>query len=161
MEVAAAGGMPHELAMSQREKGLRGRGGFPAGVQMLTAPNGDRLALTAMFSFEGDQIILQNIDRDETHILVEGVDAVYSATGHVLFRPSRNVREIWAVPISLDTLEPTGDTFRIAQAESDQPCPTTDARLHRRRRHSCSSPSLARSRWRGSRRCRSAAAGDA
>ncbi len=115
MEVAAAGGMPHELAMSQREKGLRGRGGFPAGVQMLTAPNGDRLALTAMFSFEGDQIILQNIDRDETHILVEGVDAVYSATGHVLFRPSRNVREIWAVPISLDTLEPTGDTFRIAQ----------------------------------------------
>ena len=115
MEVAAAGGMPRKLAMSQREKGTRGRVWFPAGVQLLTSPAGDRLALTGQSSFEGDQIVIQNIDRDETHVIVEGVDPAYSVSGHVLFRPGRNVREIWAVPVSLDTLEPIGETFRVAQ----------------------------------------------
>jgi len=52
----------------------------------------------------------------------------YSATGHIVYQRVAETPSIWALPFSLDALEPTGEPFLIA-AEGSQPSTSLDGTL--------------------------------
>ena len=61
------------------------------------------------------EIFLKNLETGERSSLGVGAFARYSSTGHIVYQT--NVREggLWALPFSIDTLEPTGEAFPIKQ----------------------------------------------
>ena len=51
----------------------------------------------------------------EWTVLGGGAYPVYSATGHVLYQTNRYQSGLWALPFSIETLQPRGEAFPIAE----------------------------------------------
>ena len=60
-------------------------------------------------------IAVKNLETDEWAVLAEGAYPVYSPSGHILYQTNRYQGGLWALPFSIETLKPTGETFPIAE----------------------------------------------
>ena len=86
--------------------------GFP---HFLPAGAGPRVMV---FSFGGQgaaTIISHDFESGQQKVLAEGSRPVFSTSGHLLHQPTPHSGEIWALPFSLESLEPTAEPFLIAQ----------------------------------------------
>ncbi len=69
-----------------------------------------------------DHVIFRHLtgsNAGEVITLLEGSNAVYSQTGHILYQPSSMTSAMWAIKVSLSRLETEGDAFPIAQNASE------------------------------------------
>ncbi len=62
------------------------------------------------------QIVARDLKTGRTEVVAAGVGAVYSATGHVLFRAQSG---LWAVRFSMQDLRPSGEPFPIREGVRD------------------------------------------
>ena len=60
-------------------------------------------------------IVVKNLETGEWEVLAEGAYPVYSPSGHILYQTNRYQSGLWALPFSIQTLEPTGEAFPIAE----------------------------------------------
>ncbi len=60
-------------------------------------------------------IAVEDLETGERRILVKGSSAYYSPSGHILFNRSPGRSALWALPFSLDTLEPTAEAFPLGE----------------------------------------------
>jgi len=65
-------------------------------------------------------VVLKNLETGEWQVLVEnGRGSFYSPSGHVVFwKAEGDSRNLWALPFSLDTLQPTGEPFPVVENAS-------------------------------------------
>jgi eukaryotic-like serine/threonine-protein kinase len=61
------------------------------------------------------QILLHNLGTGQRRVLGNGHRPVYAPSGHVVFEKAMFKDEIWALPFSLERLEPTGEAFPVAK----------------------------------------------
>jgi hypothetical protein len=61
------------------------------------------------------QIMLHNLGTGKRRVLGNGHRPVYAPSGHVVFEKAMFKDEIWALPFSLERLEPTGEAFPVAK----------------------------------------------
>ncbi len=112
-EVPARGGDPHKILEADAALGddhfhepswLPGKRGVIFTVHRKDAGT-DTLALVD--GGGGARKLLLRLEKQEIW------HAVYSPTGHILFRRQPDNEGIWALPFSLSKLEPTGDAFLV------------------------------------------------
>ena len=73
-------------------------------------------------------MLVQNLVSGERTELGPGDFPVYSPTGHLMYQSARRTYELWAAPFTLDTLQFTGQAFRVAD-ESRYPTIAADGTL--------------------------------
>ena len=114
LEVPATGGEPHLFLQSDPSAGEH-HFEFPAFL-----PDGRGLLFTAHME-DGSHPIYSHAIQTGTRVrLAMGSDAgsspVYSPTGHILYKgPTGDVPSIWALPFSLQRMEPAGEAFPVAR----------------------------------------------
>ncbi len=114
-EVSASGGTPNLLVSPEESEGSPGgpTGGIwrphflpsRAGPRVLVFAFGNRTALTMM---------VQDLETGRREILGPGALPFYSPSGHIVYQADGLTYDLLARPFSLDTLEFTGRSFRIA-----------------------------------------------
>ena len=109
MQVSAAGGEPRTLTTPQNENE---RHQWPEFL-----PNGNAVLFTTIFPMGEDgsvvsdaQVFVLSLDTEEYKFLVDGTDATYAHSGHLVFGREDS---LWAVPFDLDRLELTGEPSPI------------------------------------------------
>ena len=60
-------------------------------------------------------IAVKNLETGEWEVLAEGAYPVYSPSGHILYQTNRYQSGLWALPFSIETLQPTGEAFPIGE----------------------------------------------
>ena len=65
-----------------------------------------------------NQIKLRELTTGEQEALTNGAFPVYSASGHIVYQTRFERDGLWALPFSLEMLQPTGEAFPIAQDAS-------------------------------------------
>ena len=105
-QVPASGGEPKLLAEKD------GVGLFSP--HFLPPPRESYL-LYGAFSPSVRRIILRNLDNGEETDLTAGDVPVYSPSGHILYQLGIEDETIWALPFSLEDLEPKGEPFPVAE----------------------------------------------
>jgi eukaryotic-like serine/threonine-protein kinase len=111
-EVAAAGGAPELLIEpDELEQGITYA--FPEFVP--GAGEAGALLFYAGTVNEG-QIVALDLETRERTVLTTGGPFAYSATGHVLYQPTRDDSSVlFALPVDVDSLRPIGEAFPIAR----------------------------------------------
>ena len=72
-------------------------------------------ARSLLFQSPNAEMFLLNLETREHLPLGTGSFASYSPTGHIVYQTSLREGGLWALPFSIETLEPTGEAFPIAQ----------------------------------------------
>jgi serine/threonine protein kinase/Tol biopolymer transport system component len=103
-EVSAQGGTPSPLP----NPGGSEEGAYFERIHFLPSQGERRVILGARF---GNQIVLHDLDTGEHEYLATGTRPFYSFTGHVIYEYAS---KIWALPFSLETLQPLGEAYSIA-----------------------------------------------
>jgi Tol biopolymer transport system component/DNA-binding winged helix-turn-helix (wHTH) protein len=130
-EIPAAGGARRPLLTAEQ---LRYRDaaapnpkeiGYLAGPQFLPEEAGRRVILFAA-GYVSATILVRDLESGREEVLWQsaggdgtGGSAVYSRSGHVLYRPQPGAPEIWARPFSLRTLKATGEAFQVLKGGAD------------------------------------------
>ncbi len=119
-EVSASGGTPNLLVSPEESEGSPGglTGGIwrphflpsQAGPRVLVFAFGNRTALTMM---------VQDLETGRREILGPGALPFYSPSGHIVYQATGLTYDLLARPFSLDTLQATGRSFRIAEDGRD------------------------------------------
>ncbi len=110
-QVPARGGTPKVLFEPEKsDKGPHAM--FP---YFLSAEAAARSVLFAHGMFGDTEIVLKNLETDERLSLGTGSFPWYSPTGHVVYQTNDSDSGLWALPFSIETLQPTGEAFPIAQ----------------------------------------------
>ena len=121
-EVAARGGEP-SLLFEQVETAKGSANSLP---HFLPPEAAARSVLLRVSGGRGEEdIVLKNLETGGSLILAEGLGAVYSPSGHIVYHWQGG---LWALPFSLDLLEPTGEAFPIAE-NSGYPSVAMDGKL--------------------------------
>ena len=60
-------------------------------------------------------IAVKNLRTGEWEVLAEGAYPVYSPSGHIVYQTNFYQSGLWALPLSIETLKPTGEPFPIAE----------------------------------------------
>jgi DNA-binding winged helix-turn-helix (wHTH) protein/Tol biopolymer transport system component len=107
-EVSASGG-PLKSLVDPSEK----RDYFH--VNFLPRKDAPRAVLCSMRDFLIRKVTLVNLETGETQVLADGSLPAYSPTGHIIYQAAHPKSGLWALPFSLDTLEPTGEAYSIAE----------------------------------------------
>jgi eukaryotic-like serine/threonine-protein kinase len=105
------------------------RGGEPTLVRsaelgIITTPSflpssdRSRRVLYAGGTMADREIILLDLETDQSESVIEGTRPVYSPTGHILYQKSHAATEIWALPYSTELLKPTGEAFPVTEGAS-------------------------------------------
>ncbi len=113
-EVPARGGPPKLLF--EREETEKGNLNLQPRFLPLQA-RARSLVLSVGEGFATD-IVLKNLETGESQLLAQdGVWAGYSPSGHLVFTKIRSSLQgsLWALPFSLETLQPSGEAFPIAE----------------------------------------------
>ena len=76
----------------------------------------------------GFNVMVQDLKTGRRELLGPGVAPVYSPSGHLVYQSRPSTSVLWALPFSLDTLQPTGQAFPIAR-NSGGPTVATDGTL--------------------------------
>ena len=115
-EVPARGGQP-ELLFEREETE---QGNFNYLPQFLPLQARARSVVLAVGHRFGQDVVLKNLETGESQLLAQdGAYAGYSASGHLVFhRIGGQPRSLWALPFSLETLQPRGEAFPIAENAS-------------------------------------------
>ena len=110
-QVSVGGGTPEPLFEIEKSERL----------DLLHAPHflpqsaGKRILLFLRFRNERPEIILHDLETKRQVVLMDGLYMAYSPTGHILYQQwGPGGSGIWALPFSLETLEPTGRPFQIS-----------------------------------------------
>jgi eukaryotic-like serine/threonine-protein kinase len=123
-EIPAAGGARRPLLTAEQ---LRYRDaaalnpkeiGYMGGPQFLPQEAGRRAILFSV-GYVSATILVRDLESGREEVLWPGRSAVYSRTGHVLYRPQPGAAEIWARPFSLRTLKATGEAFQVVKGGTD------------------------------------------
>ena len=69
-------------------------------------------------SAEDSQVVARDLQTGRQEVLAAGIRPVYSPTGHVIYE-TVTPQALWAVAVSIDTLERTGDPFLLRENASD------------------------------------------
>ena len=113
-EVSSQGGTPEllfEPAESEEELGFS----FP---HFLPSPAGRALVFTMGGSPGDSQVVARDLQTGRQEVLAAGIRPVYSPTGHVIYETAAP-QALWAVAVSIDTLERTGDPFLLRENASN------------------------------------------
>jgi Tol biopolymer transport system component/tRNA A-37 threonylcarbamoyl transferase component Bud32 len=110
-EVPAQGGTPKLLF--EPEKSAKGIGN--QAPNFLPPEAGARSILFEVGSYTDREIVVKNLETGERRVLAEGAFPVYSPSGHILYQTAPFSPGLWALPFSIETLEPTGEPFPIAE----------------------------------------------
>jgi Tol biopolymer transport system component/DNA-binding winged helix-turn-helix (wHTH) protein len=121
-EIPSTGGVPRllrswEHMQHQDSTGIK----TPAYVfspHFLPAEAGGR-TIVFSFGYPAATLVVQNLDTGREIVIAPGSNAVYSRTGHLLYQSRAAAAEIWALPLSLQRLSPTGEPFRVARSAID------------------------------------------
>ncbi len=116
MTVPAVGGLSRPLPGVQAR-----RRSSPMDLAIIPLRDGSQTLLYSERSLEGGRVMIQRIVDDragEAVHLIDGATPVYSATGHLLFRPATTTSALWAVPFSPEDSRMLGEPFLIAQSAS-------------------------------------------
>ena len=105
-EVPARGGPPKRLIEHEGQEALA----FPF---FLPLEDGRRVAIFRAGSPE-PRLVLRNLEAGDEAFLAEGSRPVYSPSGHLIYQASDGGRSLWALPFSIDSLRPEGESFLIA-----------------------------------------------
>ena len=106
-QVSARGGEPRLLAEAD--------GAWLGELHFLPNPRERYLLCTLATSRSDPRIILRNLDNSEETELTAGVFPIYSPSGHILYQLGWEAEAIWALPFSLEDLEPMGEPFLVAE----------------------------------------------
>lgn len=82
---------------------------------MLPAEGGPRALLFGRGSQTQREIVVHNFETEESIVLGAGAYPVYSPSGHIIYQTGPRTAGLWALPFSLESLQPTGEAFPIAQ----------------------------------------------
>ena len=104
-EVPARGGPPKRLIEHEGQQALA----FPF---LLPLKDGRRVAVFRA-GYREPRLMLRNLETGDEAFLVEGSRPVYSPSGHIIYQASDGSRSLWALPFSIDSLRPTGESFLI------------------------------------------------
>ena len=108
-EVSAWGGSSPKMLIQTSDKLP-----YLKGPHFVAAGRGSSLVVYTVGNAPcGNTIVLHNLDTGSRQVLGIGSSPAYSPTGHILYGPPLLFRGIWAVPVSLKTLKPTGGSFSI------------------------------------------------
>jgi len=107
-EVSARGGQPRLLFEPEEE--ARGLG--IARPHVLPPEAGAGSLLMAVGSADDSTIVLKNLETGESRVLADGNRPIFSSSGHIVYEWQEG---LWALPFSLDALEPIGQAFPIAE----------------------------------------------
>ncbi len=117
MVVSALGGLSRPLAgtASRRRSAL-------TDLAVIPLADGNQALLYSERTLEGGRVMIRRLADgqvgDAVH-LVDGSAPVYSATGHLLFRPVTMTSALWAVRFSPDDFRTLGEPFAVAQNGSN------------------------------------------
>ncbi len=114
-EVPARGGEPKLLFEPETsEKGT-------ANLQphFLLVESGARSIVYNVGSYTDREIVVKNLETGEREVLADGAFPRYSPSGHILYQTAAFSPGLWALPLSLETLKPTGEAFPIAENAGD------------------------------------------
>jgi DNA-binding winged helix-turn-helix (wHTH) protein/Tol biopolymer transport system component len=84
-------------------------------VNFLPRNDAPRAVLCSMRDFLIRKVTLVNLETGESQVLADGSLPAYSPTGHIIYQAAHPKSGLWALPFSLDTLEPTGEAYSIAE----------------------------------------------
>ena len=113
-EVPARGGPPKLLF--EREETEKGNFNYQPLFLPLQA-RARSLVLSVGDGFATD-VVLKNLETGESQVLAQdGMWAGYSPSGHIVFTKTGSGLQfsLWALPFSLETLQPSGEAFPIAE----------------------------------------------
>ncbi len=124
-QVSAQGGSPKLLfgpENSEPGQGFTNPHFLPveAGERILLFTDGFTSGPRATYQRDS-KILVQDLDSGTRRVLVQGRNAVYSPTGHILFSRlrTRGGHRLWALPFSLQMLQPTGKAFLVSENSED------------------------------------------
>ena len=110
-QVPSRGGKPSLLI--EPEESEKTRRLIHGSVQFLPLEDRRRILLFSAGGERDQQIRLRNLETGEQEVLGNGLGAVYSPSGHILYQIDD--LSLWALPFSIERLKPTGEAFRVAQ----------------------------------------------
>ena len=115
-EVPARGGAANlVIAKEQPDATEGGPTGFLGRPHFLPAGAGTR---ALVYSFGGTAertLMVQDLDGERREILGPGTHPFYSSSGHLIYQPSLDTDELWALPLSLSSLSAAGEAFPVTQ----------------------------------------------
>ena len=106
-EVSSQGGVPKDLGINKEDR----RG---ASSPHFLPLEGQRKLLFATGTPPSNLHVL-DLESGQQQDLGPGLRPVYSPTGHILYQSRLPVGDLWALPFSLEEVEPTGEPFPIEQ----------------------------------------------
>ena len=109
-EVSSQGGVPKALHIDEEDR-RSGFYGFPHFLPL----EGQRKLLFVTGSGQGPSFHLVDLETGQPQHLGQGTRPVYSPTGHVLYQSQYPVGVLWALPFSLEEMDPIGEPFPIEQ----------------------------------------------
>ncbi len=126
-EVPARGGSPERIVTAE-DFGEDWAGAFVLWPHFLADAAGDRVLIFSVGRYTEPTIVAQDLRTGRREILGLGAFPSYSASGHILSQPEAEIYELWALPFSVDMLQPVGETFPVSQ-DSGFPTSTVDGTL--------------------------------
>jgi serine/threonine-protein kinase len=110
-EVPARGGAPKLLFEPEESE----KGPHAVLPHFLPREAAARSVLFAKGTPASTEIVLKNLESGERLSLGTGSYPWYSSTGYIVYQTDYREDGLWALPFSIQTLQPTGEAFPIAQ----------------------------------------------
>ncbi len=113
-EVPARGGPPERIVSGDEFEQLKveDRVLWP---HFLPTSAGDRVVVFSVGSYNEPTLVAQDLATGRREVLGPGAFPHYSSSGHILLQPATETYELWALPFSLDTLQPIREAFPVSQ----------------------------------------------
>ena len=110
-EIPARGGTAKLLFEPEESE----KGPHAASPHFLPPEAAARSVVFAKGSSSNTEIVLKNLETGERLSLGTGAFPRYSSTGHIVYQTNDEEGGLWALPFTIQTLQPTGEAFPIAQ----------------------------------------------
>jgi len=116
--VPARGGTPRAIVSADEIKLTEGGTTFLRDPSFLPDDNRRLLAFTAVSLVAANvvretKLVVQDLESGQTEVLTNGAEPFFTSNGHLVFRGTAD--RLWALPLSLETLNPNGEAFPIAR----------------------------------------------
>ena len=82
--------------------------------QLLPPEAGSRAVLFSAGTAIEQTLMVEDLDTGRREVLGPGAFPFYSRSGHIVYQANRVIQDLWALPLSLDTLQATDKAFPIS-----------------------------------------------